>query len=253
MTPFKLSFYVALFAAMPVVIYQLWAFIAPGPVPAREALRGAAAGVVGAAVLRRRVLRVLRRVPGDVRRTWSHSVPIVVKMQHRHRPVPRLRAHDVLRLRRGVRSAGGRGAAGAHRHRAGRASSPKNRGYVLIGIFVIAAILTPPDALSQCIMAIPDVRCCTRAAWSWHASCRRCGARTPRPARKKKPKRADRGWGHSSFPSKWGQASDVGGPAAATCTWVELAFRRALRLIVVWRRGPPRAERFFGNTRLKQK
>jgi sec-independent protein translocase protein TatC len=30
MAPFKLSFYVALFAAMPVVIYQLWAFIAPG-------------------------------------------------------------------------------------------------------------------------------------------------------------------------------------------------------------------------------
>ena len=30
-----------------------------------------------------------------------------------------------------------------------------SRGYVLIGVFVIAAILTPPDAVSQCIMAIP--------------------------------------------------------------------------------------------------
>jgi sec-independent protein translocase protein TatC len=29
------------------------------------------------------------------------------------------------------------------------------RGYVVIGIFVIAAILTPPDALSQCMMAVP--------------------------------------------------------------------------------------------------
>jgi sec-independent protein translocase protein TatC len=29
------------------------------------------------------------------------------------------------------------------------------RGYVLIGIFVIAAILTPPDAISQTIMAVP--------------------------------------------------------------------------------------------------
>jgi sec-independent protein translocase protein TatC len=29
------------------------------------------------------------------------------------------------------------------------------RGYVLIAIFVIAAILTPPDAVSQCIMAVP--------------------------------------------------------------------------------------------------
>ena len=30
-----------------------------------------------------------------------------------------------------------------------------SRGYVLIGIFVIAAFLTPPDALSQSIMAVP--------------------------------------------------------------------------------------------------
>jgi sec-independent protein translocase protein TatC len=29
------------------------------------------------------------------------------------------------------------------------------RGYVLIGIFVVAAILTPPDAISQTIMAVP--------------------------------------------------------------------------------------------------
>src|SRR5262249_7647316 len=31
----------------------------------------------------------------------------------------------------------------------------ENRGYVLIGIFIIAAFLTPPDAVSQCIMAVP--------------------------------------------------------------------------------------------------
>jgi sec-independent protein translocase protein TatC len=30
LTPFKLTFFVALFAAMPVVLYQVWAFIAPG-------------------------------------------------------------------------------------------------------------------------------------------------------------------------------------------------------------------------------
>jgi sec-independent protein translocase protein TatC len=29
------------------------------------------------------------------------------------------------------------------------------RGFVLIGIFIIAAILTPPDAVSQCIMGVP--------------------------------------------------------------------------------------------------
>jgi sec-independent protein translocase protein TatC len=31
----------------------------------------------------------------------------------------------------------------------------KNRGYVLLGIFVIAAFLTPPDAISQTFMAVP--------------------------------------------------------------------------------------------------
>ncbi|MBM4213663.1 MAG: hypothetical protein FJ179_08100, partial [Gammaproteobacteria bacterium] len=30
MTPFKLAFFVALFAAMPYVLYQVWAFVAPG-------------------------------------------------------------------------------------------------------------------------------------------------------------------------------------------------------------------------------
>ena len=30
MTPFKLAFFVAVFAAMPYVIYQIWAFVAPG-------------------------------------------------------------------------------------------------------------------------------------------------------------------------------------------------------------------------------
>jgi sec-independent protein translocase protein TatC len=29
------------------------------------------------------------------------------------------------------------------------------RGYVLIAVFIIAAILTPPDAISQTVMALP--------------------------------------------------------------------------------------------------
>jgi sec-independent protein translocase protein TatC len=31
----------------------------------------------------------------------------------------------------------------------------RNRGYVILGIFVIAAFLTPPDAVSQTFMAVP--------------------------------------------------------------------------------------------------
>jgi sec-independent protein translocase protein TatC len=31
----------------------------------------------------------------------------------------------------------------------------KSRGYVLIGCFIVAALLTPPDAISQCALAVP--------------------------------------------------------------------------------------------------
>jgi len=31
----------------------------------------------------------------------------------------------------------------------------ENRGYVLLGIFIFAALLTPPDAVSQSILAVP--------------------------------------------------------------------------------------------------
>jgi sec-independent protein translocase protein TatC len=34
-------------------------------------------------------------------------------------------------------------------------SLKRNRGYVLLGIFVVAAFLTPPDAISQSFMAVP--------------------------------------------------------------------------------------------------
>jgi sec-independent protein translocase protein TatC len=36
-----------------------------------------------------------------------------------------------------------------------RETLTKNRGYVILGIFIIAAFLTPPDAVSQTLMAVP--------------------------------------------------------------------------------------------------
>ena len=40
-------------------------------------------------------------------------------------------------------------------------SLTKNRGYMILVIFIVAAILTPPDAVSQTFMARADVRACT--------------------------------------------------------------------------------------------
>jgi sec-independent protein translocase protein TatC len=36
-----------------------------------------------------------------------------------------------------------------------RETLAKNRGYVILGIFIVAAFLTPPDPISQTLMAIP--------------------------------------------------------------------------------------------------
>ena len=31
----------------------------------------------------------------------------------------------------------------------------EHRGYVLVGVFIVSAMVTPPDAISQCVMAVP--------------------------------------------------------------------------------------------------
>ena len=43
----------------------------------------------------------------------------------------------------------------AEQHAGWREKLAKNRGYVLLAIFVIAAFLTPPDPVSQTLMALP--------------------------------------------------------------------------------------------------
>ena len=99
--------------AMPYVIYQLWAFVAPGLYRKRAALRGAAAGVLDPALLRRHRLRLLLRLPGDVPVLRQHDAQGRVD-DDRHQQLPGFRAHHVLLLRARLRGAGGGGAAGGH-------------------------------------------------------------------------------------------------------------------------------------------
>lgn len=153
MAPFKLSFYVALFAAMPVVIYQLWAFIAPGLY--RREKRFAMPLLLSAVVLFYvGVFFAYFAVFPVMFEYLVHSGPTSVKMQtdissYLDFVVTLFFAFGVafevpvavvLLVITGIVDV---------------KKLSENRGYVLIGIFVIAAILTPPDALSQCIMAIP--------------------------------------------------------------------------------------------------
>jgi len=153
MAPFKLAFYVSLFAAMPVVIYQLWAFIAPGLYKREK--RFAMPLLLSAVVLFYvGVFFAYFAVFPVMFEYLVHSGPASVKMQtdissYLDFVVTLFFAFGVafevpvavvLLVITGIVDV---------------KKLAENRGYVLIGIFVIAAILTPPDALSQCIMAIP--------------------------------------------------------------------------------------------------
>jgi sec-independent protein translocase protein TatC len=153
MTPFKLAFFVALFIAMPYVLYQIWAFVAPGLYrhEKRFALPLLVSSIVlfytGVAFAYLVVFPVMfdffaNTTPAGVRMMtditsymdfvltmflcfgFAFEVPVVV----------------VLLVLTGLVKVD---------------KLAEIRGYVLIGIFVIAAILTPPDAISQTIMAVP--------------------------------------------------------------------------------------------------
>ena len=153
MTPFKLSFFVGLFLAMPVVIYQVWAFVAPGlyrhekrfAVPLL--LSSVILFYIGVAFAYLFVFPVMfdffaSTTPEGVKMMTdinsyldfiltmflcfgvAFEVPVVVVL---------LVLTNMVTVEKLAEA----------------------RGYVLIGIFVIAAILTPPDAVSQTIMAGP--------------------------------------------------------------------------------------------------
>jgi len=153
MTPFKLAFFVALFAAMPYVLYQVWAFVAPGLYrhEKRFALPLLLSSIIlfyaGVAFAYFAVFPVMfdffaSTTPVGVRMMTditsymdfvltmflcfglAFEVPVVV----------------VLLVLTGLVKVD---------------KLAEIRGYVLIGVFVIAAILTPPDAISQTIMAVP--------------------------------------------------------------------------------------------------
>ena len=65
--PLKVTLMAAFLLALPYVLWQVWAFVAPGPLPPREAAGGAGDRVELRVLPDRHVVRVLRRVPDRVR------------------------------------------------------------------------------------------------------------------------------------------------------------------------------------------
>jgi sec-independent protein translocase protein TatC len=151
--PFKLSFMVALFIAMPVVIGQIWGFVAPGLY--RHEKKFAAPLMFSAiALFYVGVVFAYFVVFPVMFQFFSTATPQGVKMmtdinEYLDFALTMFLAFGVafevpiavvLLALTGLVSVEKLGS---------------SRGYVVIGIFVIAAILTPPDALSQIAMAVP--------------------------------------------------------------------------------------------------
>jgi sec-independent protein translocase protein TatC len=153
MTPFKLAFYCALFAAMPVVLYQIWAFVAPGLY--RREKRFAVpllvssvflfyAGVLFAYFVVFPVMfsYLVGTAPAGVSYMPDIAayLDFILTMFFAFGAAFEVPVAVVLLVLTGLVKVESLG---------------RNRGYVIIGIFIVAAFLTPPDAISQTIMAVP--------------------------------------------------------------------------------------------------
>lgn len=151
--PFKLAFFAGLFVAMPVVLYQLWAFVAPGLY--RKEKRFAMPLLVSSIVLfYLGTFFAYRYVFPAAFHIFTHVGPKSVET------MPDIGNYIDFALR--IFLAFGvafeipvivmlltlTGLVPVEKFAGAR-------GYVIIGIFVAAAILTPPDPTSQLLMAIP--------------------------------------------------------------------------------------------------
>lgn len=151
--PVKLAFFAALMVAMPVVLYQLWSFVAPGLYDKEKRLAWpilVAATVlfyVGCAFTYFLLLPVMfaylsNTAPVGVAMMTdiSHYLDFVLVMFLAGGVSFEVPVAVVIAVILGW-------------------VTPKQlsewRGYVIVAIFIIAAIITPPDGLSQIMLAVP--------------------------------------------------------------------------------------------------
>jgi sec-independent protein translocase protein TatC len=153
MVPFKLAFVVAFAMAIPVVLYQAWAFVAPGLY--RHEKRLAIPLLVSSVLLfylgaAFAYLLVFPAMLGFFVGTTPSGVQMMTDMgSYLDFVMILLLAFGaafevpiatVLLVWSGFVKI---------------QTLTKNRGFVLLGIFIVAAFLTPPDAVSQSFMAVP--------------------------------------------------------------------------------------------------
>jgi sec-independent protein translocase protein TatC len=153
LTPFKTAFFVALFIAMPVVLFQVWQFVAPGLYKRekRFAIPLMVSSIVlfyaGIAFAYFIVFRVMFTffasvTPGGVAMTPDISayLSFVLGIFLAFGLAFEVPIATVMLIWSGLVSV---------------AALKKARPYVFLGAFVVGMVLTPPDVFSQTLLALP--------------------------------------------------------------------------------------------------
>jgi sec-independent protein translocase protein TatC len=153
MVPIKLALLTALVIAMPVVLYQIWAFVSPGLY--RKEKRFAVPLLISSIVLfycgvafayflvfplAFKFLVAASPVGVRMMTDMSQYLDFATIMFLAFGAAFEIPVATILLLWTGI---------------AKFDTLTKNRGYVLIGIAAISAVITPPDAISMLLMAVP--------------------------------------------------------------------------------------------------
>ena len=154
LTPIKMAFFVALLATMPYILYQAWAFVAPGlnEHEKKFALQLTVSSVffvvVGIGFAYLFVLPAAYRffflfasrtgadILQDLQKYWEFTLAIFFGFGLTFQ-VPVV---EMLLVKLGMVS---------------QQQLREARRYVVVGAFIVAAVLTPPDVLSQFMLAVP--------------------------------------------------------------------------------------------------
>ncbi|MEA5445084.1 twin-arginine translocase subunit TatC [Gammaproteobacteria bacterium AB-CW1] len=153
LTPFKMALVAAIFLAIPYLLYQVWAFIAPGLYQREKRLvfplmvASSLLFYLGAGFA---WLVVFPLVFGFFVAVAPEGVAVMTDIHHYLNFVLSLfiafglafqvPVATVLIVRAGMTTP---------------AALKKKRPYVLVGVFVIGMLLTPPDVISQTLLALP--------------------------------------------------------------------------------------------------
>ena len=153
LTPFKLTLVVALFIAIPYVLYQLWSFVAPGmyknektlaiPLLISSVLLFYGGAAFAYFVVFPLIFGFFTTVgPGDVTimTDINSYLNFVLKLFFAFGVAFEIPIAAVIMIRVGITTAD---------------DLAKKRPYIIVGCFILGMLLTPPDVISQSLLAIP--------------------------------------------------------------------------------------------------